>query len=248
MTSFASSASETATPEETPSGEFSKGLLRIKKAAQGVALAAIAAVAACAPAPEPAPPPPPVVELVPARPVPPAGAAANMTIPLMSSDGVRQTVNANISAAQTTWNLRAALNVAALNCRDTRYASILPNYQSYLNKHSRELSQTNTAVGREYRADYGSSYRSAQDSYMTRVYNYYALPPTLDDFCQAAIPVVSDAAAVQSGGLGAYSPVGLAQLEAVFERFFGSYDQYERDLNSWNARYGPNAVPGTPVQ
>ena len=221
----------------------------LRKLGVVVMSAGMAALAACAPPPPVVVPPPPApVQYVPAKPVPPAGAASTMRIPMMASSGVRQTVNANISPAQTTWNLRAALNVAALNCRDARYSSLISGYESYLNKHSRELSRTNTAVGREFRAEHGRSYRNAQDSYMTQVYNYYASPPTLDNFCNAAVPVVAEAALVDRGGLEAYSAGGLAQLEAVFERFFSAYDQYRRDLSAWNTRYGPNAVPGTPVR
>ena len=221
-----------------------------KRTSRNLGLIAIAAglvtVSACAPAPVEVAAPPPV-QLVPPRPTPPAGAAAALATPKVASNGVRQTVNTGLSNVQTIWNLRAGLNVAALSCRDARHSSILGAYETYLSKHERELSRTNSAVSAEFRADHGSSYRSARDTFMTQVYNYFALPPALDAFCDEAVRVVSNMAAVPAGGLSTNSATSLAQLDGVFARFFNAYDQYQRDLANWNATYGPNAQPGTPV-
>lgn len=207
--------------------------------------AGVAALAGCATAPPPPPPPPPPApqaKVIPPRPVPPGGAAANMVMPAMGANGVRQTVNAGISEAQTIWNLRSALNVAALNCLEAQHASILPNYKSYLGAHSRQLRSTNTAVGREFREKHGRSYRDAQDTYMTQVYNYFALPPALDDFCDAAVGVSSDAAVAPRGSLSEFSVAGLSRLEAVFEGFYSEYEQYRVDLSAWDAEYGAGAA------
>ncbi len=164
-----------------------------------------------------------------------------MTIPLVGVDGVRQTVNAHLTPAQATWNMRSALNVAALNCLEPRHVMILENYKSFLKTHAKTLSAANKASLNEFRAKHGaSSYRNMQDAYMTQVYNYFALPPALDQFCDAALMVSNELAAVPAGQLESFSTRALPQLEAVFEGFFRSYEQYRRDVAAWDAQYNPN--------
>ncbi|GAA4052080.1 hypothetical protein GCM10022213_25690 [Parerythrobacter jejuensis] len=161
---------------------------------------------------------------------------------------MRQTINAGITPAQTIWNMRAALNVATLNCQDPQFANLLPNYSAFLTNFRRPLRTANSAVTREFRDRFGRrSYRGEQDSYMTRVYNFYALPPAQRGFCQAALEVSAASLTVAPADLESFSARSLPRLDAVFEDFFSSYERYQRDLASWNATYGVNAVPGTPV-
>jgi hypothetical protein len=172
-----------------------------------------------------------------------------MAIPAVGIDGVRQTVNAGISPTQTLWNLRSGLNVAALNCLKPQHSMLVDNYKILLKRHSRELSRANRDLAGEYRAQHGSNYRKVQDSYMTRVYNYFALPPTLPQFCDAALEVSHDVAQVTPGALKEFAASGLPRIEAVFEDFYKSYEQYRVDLAAWDARYGAGSLPsyGQPV-
>ena len=164
-----------------------------------------------------------------------------MVVPLVGVDGVRQTVNANLTSAQATWNMRSALNVAALNCLQPRHVMILENYKTFLKTHAKTLTAVNKASLNEFRAKHGaSSYRNMQDAYMTQVYNYFALPPALDQFCDAALMVSNELAAVPAGQLENFATRALPQLEAVFEGFFRSYEQYRRDVAAWDAQYNPN--------
>ncbi len=163
-----------------------------------------------------------------------------MAIPSVGLNGVRQTVNAGISDTQTVWNVRSGLNVAALNCTRFEHAALVENYRAYLKVHSRELARANRNLGREFRAEHGRSYRNVQDSYMTQVYNYFALPPALADFCDVALELSREVITVQPGGLGEYSPIALGRMEAVFENFYRSFEQYRTDVAAWDARYGPN--------
>lgn len=208
-------------------------------------------LAACAAAPPPvvvapALPPPPPVQYVPARPAPPGGAAAMMAIPAVGLDGTRLTVNTGLTAAQTTWNLRSALNVAALNCDEPQYAAILGNYSSFLDRFERPLRATSGKVLEEFRAKHGrSAGQSHFDNYMTQVYNYFALPPAIGPFCNAALAVSTDSTLVAVADLDSFAARALPQLEAVFDDFFRSYENYERNLASWNATYGFDAIPGT---
>ena len=168
-----------------------------------------------------------------------------MVIPRVGFDGVRQTVNANLTPAQTTWNLRSALNVAALNCLESQHAGILPNYKAFLETHASALSASNRALASEFRQKYGATYRDVQDSYMTQVYNYFALPPAQDAFCDVALTVSNELQLVEKGNLDIFSAMALPRIEGAFENFFRAYEQYRVDLAAWDARYGP--PPTTPT-
>jgi hypothetical protein len=163
-----------------------------------------------------------------------------MAIPAVGLNGVRQTVNTNISPTQKLWNLRSGLNVAALNCLRAEHAMLVDNYSTFLKRHSRELGRANRDLINEYRQQHGRSSRDVQDTYMTQVYNYFALPPALADFCDVALVLSNEIVALEAGSLATYSDGALARMEAVFENFYSSYEQYRVNVAAWDARYGPN--------
>ena len=177
--------------------------------------------------------------------MPPLGATAAMSIPLVAQTGIRQTVNANLSAAQTTWNLRSALNVAALNCQDPQFAGLVDNYSAFLKRNDKQLSATNRVLQGEFRQRYGAKYRDIQDTYMTQVYNYFALPPAKRDFCQVAFGVSGEVIAIEPGQLDLFASTALPRIESVFENFFRAYEKYRSDLDAWNAQYGRPEVTVT---
>lgn len=207
----------------------------------GAALAALATLSACSQKAAPLVIPPPVV-VVPPQPMPPRGAAPNLAIPPLNALGVRQTVNAGISPAQITWNLRSAYNVAALNCLQPEHAQIVVNYREFLKTHAKKLTAVNKAVDQEFKAKHGARFIPPREAYMTQVYNYFALPPTLPSFCDAALAMSNEGATVKSADIDSFAARSLPQIEAVFLRFYRSYDQYRTDLAAWQAKY---TVPGS---
>lgn len=215
---------------------FSQSIVRARTLAVAGGLALVAACAA--PPPPRAVAPPPHVASIPARPLPPGGAAETTPIPAKGMDGVRQTVNAHISSAQATWNLRSAFNVAALNCMDQRHAAILDGYKNFLKIHKTKLSAVNNAVEKEWRSRQPSNYMRERDSYSTRVYNYFALPPVLPRFCDQMLLISNDSFAVRSADLDAFSSRSLTQIEAVFEGFYQDFERFRFDAAAWDARYG----------
>ena len=52
-----------------------------------------------------------------APPAPPSGASPNLHLPPRGSDGEFETPNRHLTSAEAIWHLRAALNVAALQCQ-----------------------------------------------------------------------------------------------------------------------------------
>jgi len=204
------------------------------------ATACLAALSACGPktaGPVASAPPPRIT--VPPQPMPPMGASPNLQVPAMSATRVRQTVNATISPAQTTWNLRSAYNVAALNCQSPKHAAILPNYRAFLLAHAKALTALNKKVDQEFKTRYGAGFVRPREAYMTQVYNFYALPPTISGFCDAALTMSNEAQTLKSTDLDAFAARSLPMLDRVFENFYLSYEQYRTDLAGWQGRYTP---------
>lgn len=201
------------------------------------------------PPPPPPPPPPPVVVVIPPKPTPPNDAAANLAIPAVDATGLRYSVNRNITPAQTLWNLRSAYNVAALNCHEPRHADILVNYKAFLKNHQAVLAKANKTVDAEFRKKYGASFIVPREKYMTEVYNHFALPPTMSDFCTAVLAVGRDAQAIKSSDLEAFAARSLPNIEIVFDEFYRKYDDYRVRLAEWQAKYAPaTAVTIAPLQ
>ena len=207
----------------------------------GVMLAGIAMLSACgpkAPPPKELPPPPQIV--VPPQPRPPLGASNNVPVPPLLPNGTRQTVNTGVSAAQALWNLRSAYNVAALNCMKPEHAAILEGYRAFLHNNTRALTAANRTVDQEFKGRFGKTFVRSREAYMTQVYNYFALPPTIQGFCDAALAVSKEAQTVKPADIDAFAVRSLTALDGVFQDFFLSYDQYRTDLAGWQARYVPS--------
>ena len=213
----------------------------VKGTFAAVVVAGAALLSSCGPKQLPPPPPPPVAT-VPPYPYPPMGASVTLAIPPVGPTGTRMTVNNGIGPDQTVWTLRSAYNVAALNCLRPEHAEILTGYRAFLKNNAKALSNANRAVDNEFRRKHGARFVAPREAYMTQVYNYFALPPTLPSFCDAALVVSQEAATVKSADLDGFAVRGLSQIELVFLQFYQSYDQYRDDLTAWQQKY---MAPGT---
>lgn len=187
------------------------------------------------------PPPPPVAVVIPPKPTPPNGASPTLMMPPVDASGLRYSVNRNITRAQTLWNLRSAYNVAALNCHEPRHAEILVNYRTFLKTHEKPLANANKAVDAEFRAKHGSRFIAPREKYMTEVYNHFALPPTMGDFCSAVLTASREAKLIKPAELEPFAVRALPTIEVVFEQFYSKYAKYRSDLADWQARYAPLA-------
>lgn len=223
--------------------------ISLRKLSAVAAVASLVALSACGgstPPPQPAPPPPvaivivPEPEPVPMRPIPPSGATAEMLIPALGVDGVRQTVNAHLDPLETVWNFRSAWNVAALNCLDPQYQPILDGYKAMLTKHAKRLSRVNSDLDKQYRKEFGAGTKAtrAREAYMTQVYNYFALPPARQYFCDAALKVAQEALLTPPTDVDAFALAGLPRLEAAFEQFYQEMEKYRIAVADWDNKYG----------
>ncbi|WP_152414452.1 hypothetical protein [Blastomonas sp. AAP53] len=185
-----------------------------------------------------APPPPPVVVAPPRMPTPPSNSMTAMTVPALRADGLRDTPMRDIDDNEKLWYFRSALNVAALNCQNPQHFRIADDYNLFLKTHKRELDRVNKIVEDKYRKRYGSGYARIRDTENTQVYNFFAFPPVKSDFCNAALVLGQEAAALPSKDLVAFGARALPSLEGVFDRFYASYESYQTDLQRWIALYG----------
>ena len=163
--------------------------------------------------------------------------------PMRGADGLYPSVNRNISPSQIVWNLRSGFNVAALNCNRTDFPTITDGHRTFLRVHARGLTAANRAVDAEFRARYGARFVAPREKYMTEVYNHFALPMTVNDFCKAMMIVSNEAATVPPAQLQAFATRSLPNIEIVFDDFYKRYEQYRIDVAAWDARYGPRLAP-----
>lgn len=182
--------------------------------------------------------------MIPPRPKAPFGAAGNVSIPSIGADGVRHTILVDSVDSQLVWNLRAAYNVAALNCNGPAYVEIADNYRAFLKSHAKPLARANAGVDATFKAKYGAKdYIRTRETYMTQVYNYFAYPPTLTHFCDAALVMSRESAAIKAADLPDFSKRSFANFSRVYENFYRAYEQYRVELAEWEAKYG---TPGAP--
>jgi len=171
-------------------------------------------------------------------PAPPPGASANQMIPLRDSDGNYQTPNRHLIPEETAWHVRAALNVAALGCRDVYEAQTVALYNAMLRQQRDVLARADSAVRADYHERYGAGWQDRHDDAMTRLYNFFAQPPAQTAFCDVAHAVLAESATVDPEDFLAFAADALPRLEAPFTDFYRAYDAYRAALADWRMR-GP---------
>ena len=178
-----------------------------------------------------APPPRPVL----------AGEYGSVVPPPRGLDGRYMTINAGADAERTMWHVRAALNVAAIGCRALEDAAITPAYNALLKNEKAELAKANTAVQASFRKG-GGDWQSAHDRYMTRLYNFFAMPAAKAGFCAAAREVAPEAAVATPATFATFAAGALPRLEAPFIAVYAAIDDWKVQTAAWDQRYGPNAT------
>ncbi|MBJ6123067.1 hypothetical protein [Sphingomonas mollis] len=177
-----------------------------------------------------------------AAPMLPAGASPNFEPPVADGAGGYLTPNRGLSAEETTWHLRVALNVAALGCRGAAADQLIDGYNALLTMHKATLATITDAVAQRYKARFGANWQAYQDDAMTRLYNFWALPPAKEAFCAAALGVIRDLGAIAPDALPAFAATALPRLEAPMLAFFVEFDRYRIARTAWQARHAPASV------
>lgn len=143
-------------------------------------------------------------------PAPPA------TVPPVVATRPVAAINANLSQAEALWHMRAALNVAALSCRNAKVAGVAPAYNRMLARHKAVLATAYAAEAAPFRARHGAKWAAPYDTHATRIYNFFAMPTEQAQFCKTAMLVLGKANAMAPEAVTGFAPAALAQLEAPF--------------------------------
>jgi hypothetical protein len=114
-----------------------------------------------------------------------------------------RTATAAEARAADTWNLRAALNVAALQCQFSPYLRTVNNYNEMLRHHSTELNAVLNTLKGHFRRHDGARGVNSFDQYTTRTYNSFSTLDAQYSFCDAAGQVGREVLTLKRGELGA---------------------------------------------
>ena len=104
--------------------------------------------------------------------------------------------------ANAVWNIRAALNVAALQCQFSGFLKTTRNYNSFLQAHSEELARAQQTMIGHFRRTDGAKSLNSFDMYTTRTYNSFSTLDAQYAFCNAAGFIGRRVLAVPKGKLG----------------------------------------------
>ncbi len=168
-----------------------------------------------------------------APPAPPAGAAPNQMIPMRDAQGRYATPNRDVGRHEISWHVRAALNVAALGCRDAAEAETVAAYNRLLREQRESLAAADAGVKSVYRARHGASWEDVHDRQMTKVYNFFAQPTAHDGFCVAAREVLARAGTVSPAQFADFAAEALPRLEAPFTDFYRAFESYRVEYAAW---------------
>ncbi|HUD94346.1 hypothetical protein [Sphingobium sp.] len=126
------------------------------------------------------------------------------------------------------WNMRAALNVAALQCQFEPTLLTVGNYNAMIAHHDAELDAAQaTILGYFQRtAGKGRPGQSAADMYNTRIYSGYSTVQAQKGFCQEAAEVGRQAIFADRGTLNEVGRRGLPSIKKALvlagEQFYGT--------------------------
>ena len=111
------------------------------------------------------------------------------------------------------WNLRAGLNVAALQCQFSRYLRVVDNYNALLTHHSRELATAYTTLNGYFRRVHGAQQGPRRfDDYSTVTYNNFSTLQAQRGFCQTASNILKAALTRPKGGLYQFATTTMREL------------------------------------
>ncbi len=112
------------------------------------------------------------------------------------------------------WNLRAALNVAALQCQFEPTLLTLPAYNALLSNHKDELATSFDTLGKYFARTHKTKKegQSALDQYGTRIYSSYSTVHAQLTFCQTAGKIGRAALFAPRGGLNELAQANMLEL------------------------------------
>lgn len=116
--------------------------------------------------------------------------------------------------AAMVWNLRAALNVAALQCQFAPTLLTLPNYNTILKDHAAELNSSYTTLTKYFMRTHKTAKagQTALDQYGTKVYSSFSAVHAQLTFCAAADDVSNQVVFTPRGQFGEVAAQRLREI------------------------------------
>ena len=131
---------------------------------------------------------------------------------VMAPVAMREMTPAETRAHQI-WSLRAALNVAALQCQFSPFLRTVKNYNQMLPHHAAELASALKTMNSHFvRLDGVRTARQTFDQYTTRTYNSFSTLEAQLSFCQKASDIGWEAIGAKKGS---YADLAAARLSEV---------------------------------
>jgi len=146
------------------------------------------------------------------------GLAVHAQSPL-SAAAVLPGMNMAETRADAVWQMRAGLNVAALQCQFSPFLMTVPTYNALLRQHSDEMGAAFKQMTSYFIKQKGPRVgQRAFDTYATRTNQSWATFDAQLSFCEAAALVGRRALAVPKGQFGAFA---LAEMAGMRESLLG---------------------------
>jgi hypothetical protein len=143
-------------------------------------------------------------------------AASFAALLLISEPLAAQSMTATETKAEALWKMRAALNVAALQCQYDPALKVVDNYNQFVKRHSTELESARAAMEGNYRRRFGKAWAGQFDRYNTRNYNSFSATGVQVAYCNKMGEVGTKSLAMEPGTLTAYAVTTVPEIRAIF--------------------------------
>ncbi len=145
------------------------------------------------------------------------------------------TPNVDLTPEQALWHFRIGLNLAALNCRGPDDQILIDNYSRFLTNNRRAIAAAERAVIAQLGRQTGTNGIAARDSLSTQLYNYFAQPPVIQQFCPIAFNLAGLAAVEPTATILPFAAVRIGEMDQPFVDFYNAYARYQADLILWQS-------------
>ncbi|HEX8446570.1 MAG TPA: hypothetical protein VF649_08150 [Sphingomonas sp.] len=150
-------------------------------------------------------------------------------------------------SAHLLWNMRAGLNVAALQCQFAPTLAAVKNYNTLLKQHDAELNAAYTVISDYFKRTGAKGWQTALDQYTTRTYNGFSTLHAQLGFCETAAAIGRDAIGRMRGTLHETAETRMREFrnslvpmgDAMFvipRMTFASLPTPPLDTKCWNKR------------
>lgn len=166
----------------------------------------------------------------------PGFAAPNLLLPPRNAQGDFATPNRELTGHDAFWNLRIALNVAAIGCRHPGSLQLVADYNGVIARHGGLIRSAETAVIARLGRATGTNGIAARDRTSTKLFNYFAQPPAQKQFCRVAGSIAQQMHGMDSAAAMTMAPAMLAQIDQPFVDFYDAYARYQVELAAHRAQ------------